>query len=72
MNNLELFKEAMRMSYRFTLCMSIVLSILLGLLSYCIIVYNSDKVITTEITATQTDNENSTQEVRNEKANNKS
>lgn len=72
MNDLELFKEAMRMSYKFTLYVLVILSILLGLLSYCIIVYNSDKVITTEITATQTDNENSTQEVNNEKANHKS
>ena len=72
MTELELFKEAMRMSYKFTLYVLVILSILLGLLSYCIIVYNSDKVITTEITATQTDNENSTQEVNNEKANHKS
>lgn len=71
MDNLELFKEAMRMSYRFTLYVLIILSLLLGLLSYCIIRNNSDKIINIETTATQTDTENSTQEIRNEKANSK-
>lgn len=65
MSEIELFKEAMRMSYKFTLYMFIIISLVLGLLTYCIIKYNSDKVINTEITATQADNENTTQEVNN-------
>lgn len=65
MSEVELFKEAMRMSYKFTLYMFIIISLVLGLLSYCIIRYNSDKVISTEITATQADNNNTTQEVNN-------
>ena len=72
MDNTELFKEAMRMSYKFTLYVLIVLCILLGGLSYCIIKYNSDKTISIETTATQTDTENSTQEIRNEKTDSKS
>ena len=71
MSEIEIFKEAMRMSYKFTLNMVIILSILLGLLSYCIIKYNSDKIINIETTATQTDSDNSVQEVRSEKTNNK-
>ena len=65
MSEVELFKEAMRMSYKFTLYMFIIISLVLGLLSYCIIRYNSDKVISTEITATQADNNNTMQEVNN-------
>ena len=65
MSEVELFKEAMRMSYKFTLYMFIIISLVLGLLSYCIIRYNNDKVISTEITATQADNNNTTQEVNN-------
>ena len=69
MDDTELFKEAMRMSYKFTLYMFAIISLLLGLLSYCIIRYNSDKTISIETTATQTDTENSTQEIKNEKTN---
>lgn len=65
MSEIEIFKEAMKMSYKFTLYVLIILSLVLGLLSYCIIRYNSDKVISTEITATQADNNNTTQEVNN-------
>ena len=71
MSEIEIFKEAMKMSYKFTLNMIIILSVLLGLLSYCIIKYNSDKIINIETTATQTDSDNSAQEVRSEKTNNK-
>lgn len=62
MSEIELFKEAMRMSYKFTLYMFIIISLALGILSYCIIRYNSDKVISTE--ATQADNNNIEQEVK--------
>ena len=72
MNNTDLFKEAMRMSYKFTLYMVSIISLLLGILTYCIIKYNSDKVINIETTATQTDSDNSVQEVKNEKTNDKS
>ncbi len=71
MTEIELFKEAMKMSYKFTLYVLVILSLLLGLLSYCIIKYNSDKIINIETTATQTDSDNSVQEVRSEKTNNK-
>lgn len=71
MTEIELFKEAMRMSYKFTLYVLVILSLLLGILTYCIIKYNSDKIINIETTATQTDSDNSVQEVRSEKTNNK-
>lgn len=61
--SLELFQEAMRMSYKFSLWMAIIISIVAGSLSYCIIKYNTAQEF--KIEATQDNNINSTQEVKN-------
>lgn len=69
MDNLEVFKEAMRMSYKFVLIMTTLIGIIFSTISFCIIKYNTTSEISIE--ATQSDSNNSKQEVKNGETNNK-
>lgn len=69
MDNLELFKEAMKMSYRFVLILTSLISIVFATISFCVIKYNTTSEINIE--ATQNDSNNSKQEVNNGETNNK-
>lgn len=62
-NNVNITAEAMKMAYAFTIKIVFLLSIIFGIITYTIIVNNSEKEI--YIDTIQQDNNNSTQEVNN-------